>query len=97
MVIKRRRHLAKARLSAKRKSAIRRRAKKIAFSMKAPMKAYRTLEGKIDKTWTKLRQDVKTRSRKAIVKGRRDLLLLLGECNYMARECGRCLKGKKRR
>lgn len=97
MVIKRRRHRAKARISAKRKAALRRKAKKIAFSMRAPMKAYHTLENKIDKTWDKLRKDVKTRSRKAIVKGRRDLLLLLGECNYMAKECGRVLKGKKRR
>ncbi|MBF8262915.1 MAG: hypothetical protein HW387_580 [Parachlamydiales bacterium] len=64
--------------------------------MKAPLHAYHTLEKKIDKTWQKLRDDVKSRSRKAILKGRRDLLLLLGECNYMASECARCLKSKKR-
>lgn len=75
----------------KRKHKLNRRTKKKAFNMRAAMKAYYALEKKIDKTWKQLREDVKKRSRQAIIKGRRDLLLLLGECNYMARECSRNL------
>jgi hypothetical protein len=83
----------KRRIHPKRRLVLKRRAKNIAFTMKKPLMAYHELEKKIDKTWTKLRSDVKKRSHRAIIKGRRDLLLLLGECNYMARECARCLKG----
>lgn len=85
----------KVRLSAQRRKQLKEKAKKIAFTMKTPLKAYREIERKIDKTWKKLRNDVKNRSRKAILKGRNDLLLLLGECNYMAKECSRCLMSKK--
>lgn len=99
MVIKRKKlhRTAKRRssmLSAKRRAVLSAKAKKIAFNLKTPIRAYREIEKKIDTTWKKLRNDVKNRSRKAILKGRQDLLLLLGECNYMARECKRCLKGK---
>lgn len=81
-------------LSAKRRAELAEKAKKLVFTMKTPLRAYRELEKRIDKTWKKLRNDVKTRSRRAILKGRRDLLLLLGECNYMARECGRAIQAK---
>ena len=84
----------KSHISAKRRAALRSKAQKIVFSMKAPMRTYRQIEQKIDKTWKKLRNDVKNRSVKAIKKGRNDLLLLLGECNYMVQECGRCLRRK---
>lgn len=100
MVIKRRKaHRATKRhssgLSAKRRAELSARAKMFASTLKSPLRAYREIERKIDTTWKKLRRDVKHRSLKAIVKGRQDLLLLLGECNYMVRECGRCLKQKK--
>jgi len=78
-------------LSSKRRAALKAKAKKILCTIKTPLKAYRDIEHKIDTTWKKLRNDVKRRSRSAILKGRRDLLLLLGECNYMARECARRL------
>jgi len=98
MAIKRKRHIKTKKhvISTRRRATLRRKAKKIAFTMKAPMRTYFEIERKIDKTWKKLRNDVKNRSLKAIKKGRRDLLLLLGECNYMAKECTRCLTKKSR-
>jgi hypothetical protein len=101
MVIKRKKvHRAAKRsattLSSKRRTHLKKKAQKLIFSMQSPLRAYREIEHKIDKTWTKLRNDVKRRSRRAIIKGRRDLLLLLGECNYMAQECARCIAKKKR-
>lgn len=78
-------------ISAKRKAQLSKRAKKIATTMKSPLNTYRDLERKIDKTWKKLRNDVKRKSLPAIIKGKNELLLLLGECNYMARECARYL------
>lgn len=82
----------KRRHRTKRRKTMKRRARKVSYTVKKSLKTYRDLEKKIDKTWRKLRTDVKKRSRRAIIKGRRDLLLLLGECNYMARECARCMK-----
>lgn len=79
-------------MSAKKRAMLKWKAQNIASSIKAPLRAYKKLEKKIDKTWQKLRFDVKNRSRSAIIKGCRDLQLLLGECNYMAHECARCLK-----
>ena len=98
MAIKRKRHVKRKKsvISSHRRAALLKKAKKIAFSMKAPLRTYVNIERKIDKTWKKLRTDVKNRSLKAIKKGRRDLLLLLGECNYMAKECARCLTKKSR-
>jgi hypothetical protein len=100
MVIKRRsRRITKRRkptLSSKKSNAIIDTAKQFALNMKKPLRAYREIERKIDKTWKKLRSDVKRRSRNAIEKGRNDLLMLLGECNYMAKECARSLRFKHR-
>lgn len=73
--------------------ALRRRKRKAKRkTLKNPRKVYKDLEKKIDRSWRVLRRSVKKRSRKAILKGRRELLLLLGECNYMAREYARYLK-----
>jgi hypothetical protein len=93
--IRRHRRVAKRKVggvSARRRVTLRRKAKRIAYSIKAPVRTYHALEKKIDKAWQKLRRDVKRRSLRAIIKGRRDLLLLLGECNYLARECARCVQ-----
>ena len=94
MTIKRQIKKTKPHISAKRRADLRKKAQKVAFTMTAPLRAYHEIERKIDKTWTQLRKDVKNRSHRAILKGRRDLLLLLGECNYMARECARFLSKK---
>jgi len=99
MVVKRRKaHRAikkkPSQLSAKRRAELSSKAKKLASTIKSPLRVYREIEKKIDTSWKKLRNAIKTGSRLAILKGRQELLLLLGECNYMTRECKRCLKQK---
>lgn len=61
-------------------------------------KAYRELQEKADKAWEKFRTDVRKNARSDIlIRDHNHLRLLLGECNYMARECMRiAAKGKKR-
>jgi hypothetical protein len=51
-------------------------------------KMYKALEKQIEEAWAKLRNDVKRRANpQTISRDKNHLLLLLGECNYMAREC----------
>ncbi len=53
-------------------------------------RAYRGLQEKINGAWKKLQADVKRRASAEVLTAHRNhLLLLLGECNYMARECMR--------
>ena len=55
---------------------------------KAHWMAYRELQIKADKAWAKLRADVKRKAKpEVLLKDRNALALLLGECNYMTREC----------
>ncbi len=62
----------------------------IAANKKAQWATYKALQKKIDQTWNRLRLNVKKKApASAIAKDRNQLLLLLGECNYMARECAR--------
>ena len=50
--------------------------------------AYRELQKRVDKAWDKLQADVQRKaSPDILVRNKNELLLLLGECNYMAREC----------
>lgn len=72
--------------------------KATAFNKKAHWNAYKQLQMRADKAWKKFRADVKRNAQSSvIVKDQNHLLLLLGECNYMARECMRfASKGKKR-
>lgn len=65
---------------------------KEAFSLQSPLRTYKHLEKEIEKTWLELRKEIKKKNHAAIEKRKDDLLLLLGECNYMAQECTRCLK-----
>lgn len=52
--------------------------------------AYKQLQKRVDKAWVKLRSDVRRHANPQIlIRDRNQLLLLLGECNYMARECTR--------
>lgn len=71
----------------------------VAFNRQAQWKAYRELQMRADQAWEKFRNDVKKNARSDIlIRDHNHLLLLLGECNYMARECMRIAsKGKKRR
>jgi hypothetical protein len=95
----------KARKTARgRKTAAKARRKKIAvksvaFNKKAQWKAYRELQMRADKAWHKFRADVKRNAKSdVLIRDHSHLLLLLGECNYMARECMRIAsKGKSGR
>ncbi len=52
--------------------------------------AYRTIEKQINAAWAKLQNDVKRHaSPQILLEDKNHLMLLLGECNYMARECVR--------
>ncbi|MBX7067355.1 MAG: hypothetical protein K1X28_09000 [Parachlamydiales bacterium] len=66
----------------------------------AQWKAYRQLQMQADKAWRKFRDDVRKNARaEVLINDNNHMLLLLGECNYMARECMRMAskgKGKKR-
>jgi hypothetical protein len=57
---------------------------------KAHWSVYQDLQKKADRAWEKLRADVHRHAPPHILLEDRDnLLLLLGECNYMAGECVR--------
>ena len=73
--------------------------KAVATNRKAHWTAYRELQARVDKAWKKLRSDVhKKAGPQILIRDKNHLLLLLGECNYMARECMRfASKGKKPR
>lgn len=70
----------------------------ISKNRNAQWRAYRTLQDKADKAWVKLRSDVKEKaSPEILVRDRDELLLLLGECNYMAGECLRIENMRKQK
>jgi hypothetical protein len=67
------------------------------LNQKAQWMAYRELQQQVDKAWNRLKADVKKKaSPQILVRDKNALLLLLGECNYMARECMRLSDKKKR-
>lgn len=60
------------------------------YNRKALWKAYRDLQMRAEKAWEKFHADVKRNApSEVLIKDRNQLLLMLGECNYMARECMR--------
>ena len=69
------------------------------YNRKALWKAYKELQMRADTAWEKFRNDVRKNARSDIlIKDHNHLLLLLGECNYMARECMRIsAKSRKKR
>jgi hypothetical protein len=70
----------------------------VEFNHRAQWKAYRELQMKADKAWEKFRNDVKKNAKSDIlIRDHNHLLLLLGECNYMARECMRIASKRKKR
>lgn len=72
--------------------------KAIAKNRKALWGTYQSLQKKVDVAWAKVRSDIKRKAKPQIlIRDRNHLLLLLGECNYMARECMRFTRGKARR
>jgi hypothetical protein len=66
---------------------------------KAYWEAYKQLQKRVDAAWDKLQQNVlKKASPSVLIRDKNNLLLLLGECNYMARECMELsAKAKKRK
>lgn len=64
----------------------------------AHWKTYKDLQRKVDQAWEKLQEDVRKKaSPDVLLRNKNQLLLLLGECNYMARECMRCSTSAKKR
>jgi len=62
----------------------------IAKNKKAHWAVYQELQKKADKAWAKLRHDVKRKApNHVLLEDRNELLLLLGECHYLAAECMR--------
>ena len=53
----------------------------------AHWKAYHSLQKKVNQAWNHLKTTVRRKARPSqIIKSRNELLLLLGECNYLAKE-----------
>ena len=65
-------------------------AKARAFNKAAYHKAFKSLQSQVDKAWKKFCKDKKRKAGAAVMaRIHKELLLLLGECNYFARECMR--------
>lgn len=63
-------------------------AKTSAVTKAAYNKAFKSLKTQVDKAWKKFCLDKKRKASPAVMaKDHKELLLLLGECNYLAREC----------
>ncbi len=74
----------------------------VAMSMeknrKAHWEAYKHLQKRCDQAWAKLKADTKRKAApEVIIRGKNHLLLLLGECDYMARECMRMAARRQKR
>lgn len=91
--------MASQRKVSKRKTASRKKKDPSAeYNKKALWKTYRELQGRAEKAWKKFRTDVqRNASKKILLQDHNHLLLLLGECNYMARECTRLAEKNKKR
>ena len=62
--------------------------KTLQVNQEAHWEAYRKLQKQIDTAWKNLQSDVKRNaSADVLIQNKNHLLLLLGECNYMTREC----------
>jgi hypothetical protein len=62
----------------------------VAKNKKAQWTVFRELQKKASKAWSKLRSDANRKAPPEILlQDRNNLLLLLGECNYLAGECMR--------
>jgi DNA-binding transcriptional MocR family regulator len=72
-------------------------AKKLSTNASTHLQAYKNLEKRLEDALEKLCCDVEKKNKKAIAKDRSDLMLLLGECNYMERECAKCMEKKPKR
>ncbi len=74
------------------------RKKAVATNQKAQWTAYKELQSQVDKAWARLKENVKKKAKpQVLARDKNELLLLLGECNYMASECMRLSAKKKSR
>jgi len=83
---------AKKTVAKRKKSPARKPRKKADSSYCAPdhWKTYRVLQKRVDTAWQQLQADVRKKApAHVLIQSKNQLLLLLGECNYMARECMR--------
>ena len=72
--------------------------KEVKANEKAQWAAYKELQARVDKAWARLKANVKKNASPVVlIRDKNELLLLLGECNYMSRECMRLNQKKKRR
>lgn len=72
--------------------------KSVTFNRSAQWKAYRQLQMQADRAWKRFREHVKNHAKSdVLIRDNNHMLLLLGECNYMARECMRIAMKKKRK
>lgn len=87
--------VSKRRVSRKAKTSAK---KSLSTNKSAHWEAYNELQKRVDKAWDKLQADVKRKaSPSVLIRNKNHLLLLLGECNYMARECMRFSSKTKKR
>ena len=71
--------------------------KEVKINEHAQWVAYQDLQRQIDRAWARLRSDVEHNAHPYdLIRDKNELLLLLGECNYMASECMRLASKKKR-
>lgn len=62
--------------------------KAVAANKKAHWAAYRKLQKQVNDAWAVLRKNIEKKAAPHIlVRDKNRLLLLLGECNYMTRQC----------
>ena len=100
-VIRRRKTTAKRKTTKRKTSVTKRKTRKTPktatrHNRTAYWKAYRELQMKADKAWNKFRTDVrKNAPSDVLIRDHNHLRLLLGECNYMARECMRMAANSK--
>lgn len=88
---------AKVRAPGKRSAALDGKKTTASKNRKAQWCVYEDLQKKARKAWTKLRADVRRKAPpEVLVRDRDDLLLLLGECNYLAGECMRMESMRRR-
>ena len=96
MVRRVRRKVKVKKVKMKRTATKRQREPAASANQKAYWAAYKDLQKRVDKAWLKLKSDVKKKAApQVLIRDKNHLLLLLGECNYMTRECMRIASGRK--
>jgi len=68
----------------------------VTHNIESQWSSFKELRDAADRAWHKLKEDIKRKAPMAtLLEDRSALTLLLGECNYMARECMSFLQRKK--